>query len=382
MQRNNDSQIPNQAIKITKVQHPIPGSVKIDEIKNIKNDSSLNIYSYPLNIEYSLNEEAISILFIGPPGHGKSTFINTYVNHLLGISIDDNIRYKLTFGDTEKEKEQTLNKNNLISIYYVRSIKYGNKLFKLIDTHGDNIEEREGGKIIFSSYEKDEKEKQFFSMFKELCTERIGKLNSVVYVIKSSENRENEFQKKFIKNIINLFSRELRNNFLAISTFTDNDEIPDAVRLLEKMDISKEKIKRNEEWYFSVSSVSYFFPFNKEKKHYRIEMFNFTEQAMENFTKKVLTLKPCLNKETQRIFNLLHLKNRIIQMLQEKIIVNYLNNRIKLKNIENNLRQKIEQCFHIEYEIKEREYKISNYLELKNEIKKHCDLLSENKNKN
>ena len=40
------------------------------------------LYDYPLNIEYSSKEEAISILFVGQSGSGKSTFINAYVNYL------------------------------------------------------------------------------------------------------------------------------------------------------------------------------------------------------------------------------------------------------------------------------------------------------------
>ena len=88
---------------------PIYGSKLIETIgKNKK----LNIYSYPLNAYYDQNEKPISILFVGQSGVGKTTFINAYLNHLLGISQDDNIRYKIIFEDKLREKDQTNTKPN------------------------------------------------------------------------------------------------------------------------------------------------------------------------------------------------------------------------------------------------------------------------------
>lgn len=43
---------------------------------------------------------------------------------------------------------------------------------------------------------KDKKEKEFLAMYNKLFSEEIGQLNSIVFVVKASENRENEFQKK------------------------------------------------------------------------------------------------------------------------------------------------------------------------------------------
>ena len=97
--------------------------------------NNIFLYNYPLNIEYSAKEEPISILFVGQSGTGKSTFINAYVNHLLGITKNDNIRYKLILGDKQKEKDQTQSQTDKITIYNVRSLNplYKNRLFKLID---------------------------------------------------------------------------------------------------------------------------------------------------------------------------------------------------------------------------------------------------------
>ena len=101
-------------------------------------------------------------------------------------------------------------------------------------------------------------------MYNKVFSKDIGQLNSITFVVKSSENRENEFQKKIIKNITNLFAGDVEKNCLAILTHTDNDEIvPDAVPLLEKLDFFKKKIEAEEEWWFPVNSTSYFTPFKK-----------------------------------------------------------------------------------------------------------------------
>ena len=182
--------------------HPLYGSKKIDEITNRNN--TLEIYDYPLDIEYSSNEESISIIFVGQSGTGKSTFINAYVNHLLGITYNDNIRYKLILGDKSKEKDQTKSQTDNITIYNIRSLKYNNKLFKLIDTPGAG-DTRNDNEQQISKIDQDKKEKEFLSMYNDLFSKKIGQLNSITFVIKASENRENEFQKKIIKSITNLF---------------------------------------------------------------------------------------------------------------------------------------------------------------------------------
>ena len=59
-------------------------------------------------------------------------------------------------------------------------------------------------------------------MYNDLFSKEIGQLNSIAFVIKASENRENEFQKKIIKSITNLFAGDIDKNCLAILTHTDN----------------------------------------------------------------------------------------------------------------------------------------------------------------
>ena len=367
--QNNDKKISEKKEKKTDYigklfgKHPLYGSKKIGEIKGKKN--TLQLYGYPVIFDNSLNEESISILFVGQSGAGKSTFINAYVNYLLGITINDDIRYKLILGDKSKEKDQTKSQTDFITIYYVRSLKYNNKLFKLIDTPGAGDTRNDNEKEI-SKIEQDQKEKEFLSMYNDLFSKEIGQLNSITFVIKASENRENEFQKKIIKSITNLFAGDIDKNCLAILTHTDNfDLIPDAVQLLEKMDIFKKKTDNKEDWNFPVSSTSYFTPFKKGTCN---ELFSFTEESFEKYTKKLLSLKLYYTKQTQKNLQLKEEQEKIIKVLKDDIIDNIFD---KIKKIEDNkisLNQKIKECQDKQKEIEEIKRQIQYEDDLKKQI--------------
>ena len=356
--------------------HPIFGSVKVGEIKGKKN--TLEIYDYPLNIEYSSKEEAISVLFVGQSGTGKSTFINAFINHLLGITSSDNIRYKLIFGDKSKEKDQTQSQTDFITIYNIRSYKY-NRLFKLIDTPGAGDTRNQNEQQI-SQIEKDQKEKEFLEMYNNLFSKDIGQLNSITFVIKASENRENEFQKKIIKNITNLFAGDVEKNCLAILTHTDNDEIiPDAVPLLEKLDFFKKKSQKEEEWYFPVSSPSYFIPFKKGTLSTTEPMFNFTENSFINYTKKILSLKVYYTKQTQKNLELKNKQENIIKELKENILNNLFSKIKDLKDKEIILKQKIIECSEKQKEIEEIKKQIENEDNLRKEIQQNYEVYTKSK---
>ena len=373
--RNNDLYQNFESSKIGKFingKHPIYGSVKIDEIRGKKNN--LDIYNYPLNIEYSSKEETISILFVGQSGTGKSTFINAYINHLLDITSTDNIRYKIIFGDANKENDQTQSQTDYITIYNIRSPKYDNKVFQLIDTPGAGDTRNDNDKQI-SKLEKDKKEKEYLKMYTELFSKEIGKLNSIVFVVKSSENRENEFQKRVIKLITDLFADDVSQNCLAILTHTDNDEIvPNAVQLLEKMDIFKEKTKKNEEWYFPVSSTSYFIPFKIGAGSTTEPMFKFTEKSFIDFTEKLLSLQVYYTKETKKNLELKNTQEKIIQILKNNILTHLLDNIKKLKDNQINLNKKIEECAKQEDEIDKIKTQIENEEKIKDEMQVNFEI--------
>ena len=368
----------SEASKIGKLisgKHPIYGSKKIGEEIAFDGDK-LDIFDYPYkNIEYSSKEKSISVLFVGQSGSGKSTFINAYVNHILGITKDDKIRYKLILGDARKEKDQTQSQTDFITIYNVRSLKYDNILFKLIDTPGAGDTRNEDEKEK-SELNKNKKEKEFLEMYNKLFSNEIGQLNSIAFVVKSSENRLNSFQKKIVDSITNLFADDIGKNCLAVLTHTDSDrKIPDAVQLMKTMDIFGKKGK-NEKWYFPVSSQSYFDPFGKDDWSLTYAQFRFTEKSLIDFTEILKSLKVYYTKETKRNLELKSRQEKIIKILKENILENLIIHIKKLKDTEDNLQQKIEECDKKQKEIEKIKEQVSLEEETKRQIQSNFDLHS------
>ena len=64
------------------------------------------------------------------------------------------------------------------------------------------------------------------------------------------------------------------------------------------MDKFKKKSENNEEWFYPVSSNSYFIPFKIGKRSITEPIFNFNLSPMIDFTEKILSLKAYLTKET------------------------------------------------------------------------------------
>ena len=71
------------------VKRKVLGS-KINQIGDI------DIYEYPLiQLTEQQKQSSTNILAIGETGHGKSTWINALINYLLGIQLEEKIRYNL-----------------------------------------------------------------------------------------------------------------------------------------------------------------------------------------------------------------------------------------------------------------------------------------------
>ena len=373
--------------------HPVIGAKLLEQIGKKR---KIDIYLYPLEIKFSPMEPIISILFVGQSGSGKSTFINAFLNHLLGIKMEDNIRYKIILGDKSKEKDQTKSQTDKITIYNIRSIKYNNRIFKLIDTPGagDTRNQNEGQ---ISEFNKDIKEKEFLEMYNNLFDKEIGCLNSISFVIKFSENRENEFQKKVINNITNLFASDVGENSLANLTFADTFEEDEdeneggynAVQLLKKYSIFAKK-GNNNEWYFPVSCTSFFKPFQIGNNHPAEPLFIQTNNSFNKFTEKVLTLDILNTHKTQKNLKLKNKQEQILKKLKQDILTNLIVQKEELKNIKNELENKIENLkkekeviLNMETEIKSEEESKStieqNLRSSQNEKAKYEQKLQDNK---
>ena len=124
-------------------------------------------------------------------------------------------------------------------------------------------------------------------------------------------------------------------------------------------------IKKND-WYFTVSSKSYFTPIKKGKISVTLAQFNSTEESFEKYTQKLLSLKLYYTKNTQKNLELKNDQEEIIKKLKDDIIDNVFNNITKLNKNKNELEKKMKECEDKQKEID----KIKNEIKFEDQNKK------------
>lgn len=277
------------------ISHPIKDTIKFSEIKG--SNKSLTIQKYIKKVKPE-GKEIITILFVGQTGSGKSTIINGYLNFLLGVLSTNVHRYKIVIGDAEKEKDQTKSQTNDLTIYDVESLLYPNKIFRLIDTPG--FGDTGNLTIDINNLDKNNVDKSYFDKFETFFKEKLknGKLHAVCFVLKSSENRFNIYQKLIFETITNLFGKDAVKNFLAIFTFSDGEENPNSKMLMmNNYEIFKEKENSKTSWYWCFNCQKYFC---EVKSRVERSLFEFNIENFINFTSKIFLIQPIDIEMTQR----------------------------------------------------------------------------------
>ena len=169
---NNENKIRNEKIK-TEI-------IKRSQLIEKKGD--LDIYLYPkieLREEEKLNESKV-LLFCGQSGVGKTTFINAFLNIILGVSCDDKFRFKLIV-EKQTENGQTESQTSEINFYYIEKTEIYPS-FVIIDTPGiGDTKGKERDKEIIGKFEK---------TFKE---NKILKIHCICFLLKNDDNRAHEF---------------------------------------------------------------------------------------------------------------------------------------------------------------------------------------------
>ena len=124
-----------------KILEPIEGS-KLLFIKKSQNDNEerelnneeLKIFKYPQIIFSPIEEEkTFTFLVIGETGNGKTTIINSFLNVVMGITINTGFRYVIV---EEDDNLYFHSKTKDVNIYNIKAKDAS--LFKIVDTPGYN----------------------------------------------------------------------------------------------------------------------------------------------------------------------------------------------------------------------------------------------------
>ena len=269
------------------------------------------VYQYFYD-EFNINDydNAYVILFCGKTGDGKSTAINAFFNIIKGIKLGDNYRFIL-ITEQKKPKGQAQPQTDGIHLYYLKD--YNNKPVILIDSQG------------YGDYLR--REEMITEAFRYVFTTVINHINS-------------------------LFSKDITENFIILSTFATKDTIKNGPAFIDLIQTDADflNIKKrgmNEKWWFAFDSKCILD--NDEDELTKYSFF----QLNELYEEKVKKLRPNSIKKSAEV-----LENRN----QLKIQVNLLNDTFRNLLIEEaNLQKRKNNIIEIQNQIEEIQKEIKNF---------------------
>lgn len=173
---------------------PIPGSRLIEKKRKIE------IYNYPNGKVNDVEESsAINLLLIGENKSGKTSLINTFINTIMDIKINDNFRYIITPHDSSVKENH--NKDYFwtkdINIYNIKP--YNNlPAIKIIDTPG------------FIGLEGINEDKITKNKISDTLKNNISYINAICVAVHFSITKLTDNLKYLFSNILDLFGEDVK----------------------------------------------------------------------------------------------------------------------------------------------------------------------------
>ena len=218
----------------------ISSCIKIEQINN------LDIYLYPKFNFYDFEEKkALSFIVVGETGSGKTTLLNSFVNFLLGVKINDDYRYKIIF--EKGNKTQSNSQTEQVNIYNIRSVG-GIPPIKIIDTPG------------FGDTEGIEKDNEIIEQIEKFFRDNLKEINAICFVTKSTNNRLTFYQKYILNKVLDIFGKDVIDNFIFLLTFCDGG-LPNIIEPLKSSESPFKEIinsKKDSTWFFKFNNSSFY----------------------------------------------------------------------------------------------------------------------------
>ena len=250
------------------------------------------------------------ILVLGQTGVGKTTWINTVFNYLLGVNYTDNFRFKLVI--EENAEHQELSQTQSITIYRIHH-KMGYNVdhtLTLIDTPGFGATE---------GIERDKGVAKHLQMIFDFHSGFVDRLNAVVFMAKSNQQRLDSCQKYIISSFTDLFGANIAENIYLVFTHAGIEE-PKLFSSLQNTELHSKK-------YFQFDSATVFDDIEKIAKTNRIrkrlienrenQRKDFYEATMDEFKEFFLEVKSTREKGLTATRNVLEIRMTLEQNITE-----------------------------------------------------------------
>ena len=208
----------DMSINIKRINKPLQNCEKIETI------GDLDIYLYK-SVELSEEEksQAITLMVIGGTEAGKTTFLNSYLNYLLGVQLTDKFRYKI-INEVNEDIEHFNNirfksRTTKVTAYNIR--RKNGKPIIMIDTTGfiyyneryDRYENIDSNIINFDI--------NTIFLIRDFLINQISTINAICFVFNDSYNQYFSTLEWRFDNMLNLFADNIKENIIIMANFSD-----------------------------------------------------------------------------------------------------------------------------------------------------------------
>ncbi|RXN10949.1 hypothetical protein ROHU_009384 [Labeo rohita] len=228
------------------------------------------------------NKPYKTILMVGETGTGKTTLINTMVNHMLGVKKKDNIWFEIT--DDQSDRTSAHTQTSIVTVYgfYLQESPIN---LTIIDTPG------------YGDTRGIELDKEIAKSLQTLSqsAEVINEIHAVCLVIKATQNRLSDRQLYIFNAVQSLFGRDTAENIVLLFTHSNGRTTKNALTAVKEAKIKCAVNDKNQPVYFlfdNCQGETFDDEYDEEPNQKLYQSWNCTFRGMEKLFKFLDNMKP------------------------------------------------------------------------------------------